>query len=102
MDGTLEKPSCAQKINEALNNNENLSFEYVFQTKANSPFSIIIWNTVDRILKTNLTAKDLFLYDNLSVTFLYDNLSVKFAISVIQYLLYKSWLIVKDARKFAN
>ncbi len=50
------------------------------------PFSRNMWNTVDTIFKNNLTAKD-------------DNLSVTFAISVIQYLLYKSWLIVKDARE---
>ncbi len=54
------------------------------------PFSRNIWNTVDAILKTSLTVKDMFLYDNLSVTF---------AISVIQYLLYKGWLIVKDTGK---
>ncbi len=54
------------------------------------PFSRNLWNTVGTILKTNLTAKDTFLYDNLSMTF---------AISVTQSLLYKSCLIVKDTRK---
>ncbi len=53
-------------------------------------FSKNIWNTVDAILKTSLTVKDMFLYDNLSVTF---------ATSVILYLLYKSWLFIKDTGK---
>ncbi len=49
------------------------------------PFSRNIWNTIDTIL----IVKDMFLYNNLSVTF---------AISVVRYLLYKGWF-VKDTRK---